>query len=272
MPVNLNRKMQAFEGVGAGQTATARLPVGLRFHNVMFAYSGVTLAQMTEIRIIANGKVIQRLIGADVLDSINRFDGRNSAAGIITIDFERFGLRTRSGSELTVIDTTAKKQGDPNKITTLSIEVDIDGAALSPVLGVPKAKQSGAISNPSNVMKHIRVFGYDPAGSGEFQISDLPKIGAINRIFLKSAATINSIKVERNGYVISDLDKAENEVNQADGVRVPQAGYYVVDFTEGGNGQDWLEVAGVQDFRLSLDMAAAGHIDVLVEYLHTLNG
>jgi hypothetical protein len=70
MPL-LTKKMPSFEGVGAGQTATVRLPVGLRFHKLIVPYSGVTLAQMTEMRVIANGKVFQRLIGADVHDSVN---------------------------------------------------------------------------------------------------------------------------------------------------------------------------------------------------------
>jgi hypothetical protein len=267
MPL-LTRKMPSFEGVAAGQTATVRLPVGLRYHKLLVAYSGVTLAQMTEIRLIANGKTVQRVIGGDVLDSMNKFDGRNAAAGILTLDFERFGLRTRSGSEFSVIDTTAQAK---QQITTLSLEIDIDGAAVAPVLSAAKAIQSGAAENSNPIMKHVRVFGYDPAGSGDFEISDLPKMGAINRVFFKSAAGINSIKLSRNGYDVFERTKAENEAIQSDGVRVPQANYSVIDFSEEGNGQDWLEVAGVQDLRFTLDMAAAGHIDVMVEYLNPLN-
>ncbi len=104
MPL-LTRKMPSWEGVAAGQTATVRLPIGNTYHKLLVPYSGVTLAQMDEIRVIANGKTIQRLIGGDVLDSMNQFDGRNAAGGILTIDFERFGLRTRAGSEFTVIGT-----------------------------------------------------------------------------------------------------------------------------------------------------------------------
>lgn len=272
MAVSLKRKMQAFEGVGAGQTATARLPIGLRYHDLKIPFSGATLAQINEVRIIANGKVFIRLLSAAILDSMGQFDGRSASGGILTIDFERYGLLTRQGREFTVIDTTKKKEGDPNAITSLSVEVDIDAAAVNPVLSVPKAKQSGAIATPSNIIKHLRVFGYDPAGSGEYQIADLPKVGAVNRIWLKSSATINNIEVQRNSYPVFDLTQAENEKYQTDGIRVPQAGYYVVDFTDEGNGQDWLEVQGVSDFRLILDMAAAGHIDVMVEYLMPLNG
>lgn len=281
MPL-ITKLMPTFEGVGAGQTATVRLSTGLRFHKLLIPYSGVTLAQMDEIRLVANGKVIQRWIGGDVLDVINQFDGRNAASGILTLDFERYGLRTRAGSEFTVIDTTKEAQERAMKagrdyISTLSLEVDINGAAAAPVLSAPKALLSGAPQTldpmvNNELLKHIRVFGYDPAGSGEYQIADLPKTGAINRIIFKSAVAINSIKLDRDNYTVFERDKAENEAVQADGVRVPQAGYYVVDFTEEGNGQDWLEVQGVNDLRLKLDMAAAGHIDAIVEYINPLNG
>jgi len=261
----LTRKMPSFEGVAAGQTATLRLPIGYSYHQVLIAYAGVTLAQMDEVRVIANGKTIQRLIGGDVLDSLNQFDGRNAAGGVLTVDFERFGLRTRAGSELTVCGTGAKDDELP--ISTLSIEIDINVAAAAPVLSA-KAIQSGP--RKSGVLKHIRVFGHDPSAAGEYEISDLPRLGLVNRVFFKSASTINSIKLQRDGFDVFDRDKAENEAVQADGVRVVQAGYYVVDFSEEGNGQDALEIASVHDLRFTLDMAASGHVDVIVEYLAPL--
>lgn len=270
MPVPINKPKQSFEGVGAGQTATARIQCGLRIHRLMIPYSGVTLAQMTEIRIIANGQTIQRLIGADVVDSVNKFDGRNDSAGVLTIDFERFDLVTRPGRELTVIDTTNNPQ-IKTPITNLTVEIDIASGASNPVLGAPNAKESGAVNNPSELLKLVRTFSYDPQGAGEFHIADLPKMGAINRIIMKSSAVINNIKLERNNYTVLDRTKTINERIQSDGIRVPQAGYYIIDFTEEGYGQDWLEVAGVSDFRLKLEMAGAGHIDVMVEYLNPLD-
>lgn len=271
MPIPVNKPKNAWEGVGAGQTATARIGVGMRIHNLMIPYSGVTLAEITEIRVIANGQTIQRLIGADVVDKVNQFDAKNAANGIITINFERTGLISRAGREITAIDTTTHPKIKV-PITTLSLEVDIAGTATNPVLGAPNAKELPMAKEPSELLVFKRVFGYDPQGSGEFQIADLPKTGAINRIIIKSSATINNIKVDRNNYTAFDRTKAMNELIQNDGVRVPQAGYYVIDFTEEGYGQDWLEVQGATDFRLKLDMAGAGHLDVIVEYLDTLKG
>lgn len=264
MPL-LTRKMPSFEGVAAGQTATMKMPIGLTYHKLLIAYSGVTLVQMNEIRLIANGKTIQRLPGGAVLDSMNKFDGRNAAGGILTLDFERYGLRTRAGSVLTAIGTGDRN--DSRAISTLYLEIDIDGAAIGTTLSA-KAIQSPP--SPSNALKQIRVFGVDPAGAGDYEISDLPRLGLINRIFFKTAAIINSVKLRRDGYDVFERDTAENDSVQSDGIRVTQGGYWVMDFSEEGNGQDALEIASVQDLRFTLDMAGAGHIDVIVEYLAPL--
>ncbi len=262
----VTRKMPSFEGVAAGQTATCRLPIGLTYNQLVLAYSGVTLAQMDEMRLIANGKTIQRWVGGSKLDAVNQFDGRNAASGVLTLDLERYGLRTRAGSELTAIGTGIKSKNGPT-ITTLSLEIDINAAAVAPVLSA-KAVQSEP--REAGILKHVRTFGYDPAAAGEFEISDLPRLGMINRIIFASA-NINSVRLQRDGYTAFERDTAENEAIQADGVRVPQTGYWVVDWSEAGNGQDALAVAGVKDLRFTLDMAASGHVDAIVEYLAPLS-
>ena len=262
----VTRKMPSFEGVAAGQTATCRLPIGLTYNQLVIAYSGVTLAQMDEIRLIANGKTIQRWVGGSRIDVVNQFDGRNGAAGVLLLDMERYGLRTRAGSELTALGTGVKSKNGPT-ITTLSLEIDINAAAAAPVLSA-KAVQSEP--REAGVLKHVRTFGYDPAAAGEFEIADLPRLGMMNRIICASS-DIDSIRLQRDGYTVFERDTAENEAIQSDGVRVPQAGYWVIDFSEAGNGQDALNIAGVKDLRFTLDMAAAGHVDVIVEYLAPLS-
>jgi len=70
--MKLTRTMPSFEGVAANSTATCRLPLGLTYNQIMLAYGGTsfTPADMTEIRLVANGKPVQRWAGAD-LDSVN---------------------------------------------------------------------------------------------------------------------------------------------------------------------------------------------------------
>lgn len=267
MPNKVTRKIQSFEGVAAGQTATARIATNLTLNKVLLAYSGVTLAQMNAIRLVLNGKTVQQWSEAAKLDLDNKYLGMDAAAGVLTIDMERFGLRTREGQEFTAIGMGIPE--DPQRVTTAVIEVDIDAAAVGPVLSA-----KGIFSNPRplGLIKHVREFTKSPGGAGLYEISDIPRLGDINRIiFDTSAVTINGIRIERDGYTIFERTTADNEVMQSNGVRVPQTGLWVVDLTEEGNGAESIEYGpGVKELTLYVDVAGGGQLPYSVEYIGPL--
>src|SRR5690606_2956761 len=156
----------------AGATATLRLPIGLSYEQLLINYSGVTLAQITGIRVVGNGKPFMRFTSGTRLDMINRFHGRAAAAGTLLVDFTRFGLRTRQGEEVTALGTGVPSKAGSTELSTLAVEIDIAAAAASPALSC-RAVQSQA--QPLGLIKHVREFGYQPAAAGEFEISDIPK-------------------------------------------------------------------------------------------------
>lgn len=254
--------MPSFEGVAAGQTATCRLPIGRTYEQLLITYSGATLAQLNELRIIANGEVIHRVTELSKLDSMNQFEGRAAAGGVIIFDFNRFNMRTRAGEEFTALGTG--QLDDPNKITTLSMEVDIDAAAVGPALSA-KAVQS-APRAVGQIIK-TRQYTYTAGAAGEFEISDLPKGDSINKVYFGNDAVIGITKlvIERDNFIEFERTAAENSVIQTDGVRTPQAGYVVYDPTENGNGSENLSTAGVQDLRFRLTLTAAGQVPLTVE-------
>jgi len=258
------RKMPGFEGVAAGQTATCRLPIGRTYEQLLVSYGGATLAQLNELRIIANGEVVHRITELSKLDSLNQYEGRAAAAGVIVFDFNRFNMRTRAGEEFTGLGTG--QLDDPNKITTLSMEIDIDAAAVGPTLSA-KAIQSA----PRVVGQIIKTkqFIYTAGAAGEFEISDLPKGDNINKVYFgnHAANVYTKLVVERDNFIEFERSVAENEVIQTDGVRVPQAGYVVYDPTENGNGSESLATAGVQDLRFRVTLTNAGQVPVTVEYI-----
>ncbi|AUR98305.1 double jelly roll capsid protein [Vibrio phage 1.249.A._10N.261.55.B9] len=265
-------RMPAGEGIAAGQTATFKLPIGRRFHELQLAYSGVTLAQMTEIRIFANGKVIHRYSGSD-RDSMNKFDKRAAASGVLTIPFDRYKLKTLAGEEETALNTGS---ADANgvSITSVYMEIDIAAAASAPVMSLT-ATQSDALPGGPGTVLHVQRHTRDAAGAGEFDISDLPRGTAtsiaLNRIFFKpSANDIAKVTIERNQYTIFERSKALNEVVQTDGVRTPQSGFVVVDKTERGYGGDPIDLVGVSDFRYKLDMTGTATLTIYSEYLGRL--
>lgn len=278
-------KLPSAESVSPGSTASFRLPIGATYEQVITTYSGTTfnLSHMAEIRVVGNGKTIMRFptigakSGGQVLDAWNQFEGRAAANGVLVLDFNRFGIRTRANEELTGLGTGFKRNkrnaeryralgGTGVELSTLYLEIDIKSTAVAPVLSA-KAVQSPR--RPLGLIKEVRAFGYTANASGDFEISDLPRGDLINKFGIFSA-DVNAVKVETDRNVRFERTTAENELIQSDGVRVPQAGLWVYDPSEIGNGSEALPTKRVQDLRVTVDMAAPGAVPVLVEYLGTL--
>lgn len=267
MTLRLSRTMPGFEGVPAGGSAgkaTLRLPIGLTYHQLEVDYSGVTLAQMTGIRLYANAELIHDYDTGTRLDLQNQFDGRAAAAGLLILDFDRFNLRTRDGEELTSIGTGVKD--DPTPITTLTLEIDISAAAAGAVLSALAIQST---PRAAGVIKKVRRFTFVAAGAGDLEIStQLPKGDLINRVFFhESANDIDRLQVIKDLFTVFDRTKERNARFQEDGVRTPQTNLYAYDPTESGNGAEGLVTADTQDLRFILTVDGAMTVTTLVEYI-----
>jgi len=261
--LKVTRRMPSWEGVVAGQTATLRMPIGLTYHQLWNEFTGVTLAQMDEIRIVANGQTIQQWDSGTELDRINQYQGRSAAAGILAIDFDRFGLNELVEREFTALGTG--HPADPTPVTTLQVEVDINAAAAASTMA-SRAVQS--IPQPLGLIKKVRRFVYSPTGAIDFEISDLPKGDVINQLFFQfSANDLNRLRVERDTFIVFDREDQLNERIQADGVRVPQASQFVYDPTEDGVGTEGLITAGVNDLRFVATMTGAATLTLQCVYI-----
>lgn len=277
-------RMPAPEGIGAGQTATFKLPIGRRYHALHIigsaATSGFGVDDLSEIRILANAKVIQRFTGAE-RNAMNLFDGREDAAidsnnFLLTIPFDRYGLMTKAGEEETALNTGSVDPKTGKALNSLSVEIDI---AASGFVGAPSlvmyADQSEQLPGGPGTVPHILRSTRDFAGSGEYDISDLPRGGettlALDRIFFKpSANDISLVKVESDQYTIFERTKSLNNRILTDGIRVPQDGYYVLDRTEWAYGGDPIPLVGPQDFRYKLTLSGAATVTILSHYLGRL--
>ena len=257
-------KLPGFEGVAAGQTATLRMPIGRTYETIYISFTGATIAQLNEMRIIANGNVIHRITEFTKLDAMNQFCGREvQSDGVIAFDFVRHGMRTRASEEVYALGTGILN--DPRRVVTLSLEIDIDSDASSPTLSAIAITSNPRLSG--NVI-YTKEFTYTVSAAGIFEISDLPKGDAINKIYFGGSSTtvIKSLEVEKDNFIEFTRTTAQNDKIQEDGKRDPQTGYYVYDPTELGN-NDALPTRNVSDLRFRLDCTNAGALPVTVEYI-----
>lgn len=268
-------QLRDISGVAAGQTAVIKLPVGFTYHGVIIPFSGVTLAQMNEIRLVVNGDVMQRWVGGDRLDSVNQFDQQTAAGSLLRLDFERRGLITRQAREHTVLGTgwngtpAGRKEPDPRPVSSAQIEIDIDAAASAPSLSYVIARRSAP--QPSGDLLRVIRKPYTASASGDMVISDLPVYGGlINRIHFVNA-NINSLKLELDNQTVFERTAAENQRIQSDyGIRTPQSGIETIDFSEAGYGGDFLDVRSFQDVRWTLNLSSSGTVNVEVETIDQL--
>jgi hypothetical protein len=133
--VRFDTKMPAPNAVAASSTSTFKLPIGRRYHSLLLIATGTAavVSDITEVRILANEKVIQRFSGAD-REMMNLFDGRETAAVNagrfeLVIPFDRYGLLTRAAEEETALNT-GSVGADGRAIKSLSVEVDL-GAGIT---------------------------------------------------------------------------------------------------------------------------------------------
>ncbi len=275
----VDQRMPAAQSVTAGQTTTFRLPIGRRFHELQLIGTGTTFApaDLSEIRVLLNNKVCQRFSGSD-RDVMNQFDGRAAAAAsaaafTLILPFDRYGILTKAGEEETAINTGSTDANTGKVINNFSIEVDVASAGPTGTLTLDMyATTSEQIPGGPGTVPYILKSTRDYSSAAEYDLSDLPRGGVttqfVDRLFFKpSTSTLENLRVLANSYKVFERTAALNERKQIDGIRVPQAGWYVIDRTEHGYGGDPFDVRGLDDWRIQFTTGAALTNTVYTHYL-----
>lgn len=261
--------LPAANGLAAGQTCTFNVPLGRTTHKILFNATNLTLAEITGIRVILNGKLAQTYASGTELNNFNALDGIATAgagdfSNPLILNFDRVVLRNRDSEELTAIGSGSPD--DPNPLTTFQIEVDIDSGAT----GVTLAAQA-VQSAPSQLglIKLVKKFNYAPAATGVFEISDLPKGDLLQRV-MYNTDEISLAVIERDNYTLFDRTQAVNDfMLAADGFRAAVGSKYIIDFGESGFGSNPL-VTVSQDLRFKLTMSGTTAFTGVYEFIGPL--
>jgi len=283
----LTRKLPTFTGVSPGQTATCEVPSGYAYHSFFLLLqrgdqsAELRPANITEIRLVANGQVIQRWDGTD-LEAANMYDGMPASnwgssgqPNYITLSCVRNHLKTRASQEATALPFGALN--DPRPITSLLIEVDLSSSTPQncAIDGYALVSARPDLGGTPATLKMIRKFQYSPTAAGEFDIANLPRIGAISRIFFAAQGggtpNIKDIQVQTDSVEIwNRTDYLNRTIIKAFDWRKVQDRFFTIDTTEQGNGNDYWDINGVSDFRIKLNMSGATDLNCIVEYLAPL--
>lgn len=268
----LTLRMPAADTVQPGEQSTFRLPIGKRYHELRLGLTNLAVADIEEIRVIANTETIHRYSGTQ-RNRMNMFDGYADAAtsGFLVIPFDRRSLKTRALEEDTSLQTGSRDENGL-AIETLTVEVDIASGASNPGLKMWAVQSSNVGDGPGTILRAIpTTLVITDAGEKEFPVTGLggAKRRLINRA-LFFTGDFSRLQVQRNNVDVFDRTTALNEAMQKDGVRVPQTGLWAYDPSEDGYGLEALDVTGLDDFRYIAQVGAAGSITYFAEYLGSL--
>lgn len=257
------RLCPSFSNVAAGSTATLELPLGLSYHMLHLYFGGLTLAQMKNIRIEADGKPIKKWADGERLNKENKHYGRGEAtADCLPIFFTRPELNELAQQRTFAVGTA--------NVQTLSLLVDIDAAAVSPSL---KATSIRGANDQMGYITRIMEFNRSFATDGEVEIDNIPlRTGsAIAAIHIYSP-DVTGAALEIDGSVVYEMTKSGSAKLQVDHGRTPQStDKMTLDFTLEGDFFQAITLDGVQDFRLKPTISQAGNMTIVVEYLEQWN-
>lgn len=268
-------QLPTIANVAAGNTVTIALPVGNVYEKVMLAYSGVTAAQLKDIEVKLNDRIVSEYPNGTRLLSMDAHYDREAIAGTLIFNFTRPELHNLQQRRFFGLDTSSS-QG----ISIANITIDIDAGATAPVLKA-YCEKSIAVQGAPNYLTKVRRFFKNVDAAGTFDIDNIPRpvgaaIAAIH-LYMGDGADADSL---------CDVTKAMllvNNVNWHDLSAVDAANFQkaygrtpqdtvasVIDLCLDGDIQQSLQLDNnINDFRLRCTTASAGQIEIMVEYVDT---
>jgi Viral coat protein P2 N-terminal domain len=276
----MTRKVQLMQvqNVGPNQRATIRLPLGVTYNKVvLFTGGSITASLLSNIVLKVNGSERLRWKTAAQMQARNSYNGNASDPNALEFDFvERF---SKDEAAMTLGAYAATSQAG---VQDMTIEFDIGTyviTAASTVTGIAEID----VPSANRLIVRNRYFQKVLAGAVEEQII-LPygmNGEQLKRIYVfGTLASIESVRVRREGAdEFEALKQPQNEFFQKTYGKTPQAGLFVVDFTEHSLAGHMLNTAmivgsdgkptPIQNLDIRLKTTAAGTFDVYTESVTT---
>lgn len=257
------KKMPTPLGIGAGQTASVQLPLGLTYErlyirmNVDGTPRDVPAADwgsyIDEIRLLVDGDSrIQ--IDANDLVALNQFYGETPVDGVLPIFLSRPWARTPGGEDQTAYGTAGG-------MASFSLEMDLKSGITVNSLNVYAMQSPG---RPFGAHLRIQRYVHNQGVTGEAEIADIPRGNyAMGALHLNTDA-IGQAEVHVDNRKILDMDPEIRDAHAAVSGRTPQTGFTHVDFLAENRLGEALPM-NVSDFRLKLDFTTTGNFSIYAE-------
>lgn len=251
------RRLKAFQGVSADNTATVQITGGPTYHQIIF-WTNIDIAQIARVYLTLNGKDIISVKGSDLV-MLGRFRKRYETQYryvLYLADKVNLSLESRSISALVTF---------PTDMITLSLDL---GSTMpgSPYI---KGKAEVSASQAARVFTPLKYrTNYDASSTSENNWDTFQRGPAIQRLHFESA-NISRLMVYKDKLLVWDRDADENAASLKEDDREPQPGFFHFDAIQSDFGiADLFQTADVSEsLEFKFDISAAANVPILVEAL-----
>lgn len=271
-------KLPLIQNVGPNQRVTIRLPLGVTYNKiVLFAGGNITAALMSNIVLKVNGSERMRWNSQAHLQARNSYNRGASDAAILELDFIDNHGKDEAAMTLGAYAATAEAG-----VQDLTLEFDLGTytvTAASVITGVAEVD----VPSANRLIVRNRYFQRVFSGATEEQLVIPFGLNGeqLKRIyFFGTLSQLNHVRVRREGAdEYEQISVKEAEFFQRTYQKVPQAGLYVVDFTEHdlmGHMLNTAQIMGadgkprpIQNLDVRLNVNAAGTWNIYTESITT---
>lgn len=261
------QKMPTPAGIGAGQTASLTLPIGLTYHRLKIRMkvdvAGTPTdvadwnAVLGEVRLLVDGNETYQINAGD-LAKLNAYYGHAPQPGVLNVFLSRPWMRTISGEDEPAYGTAAG-------VTSFAMEVDIKSGVTVSSLEIYAEQSAGTPWGPHiRLQKHVHTQGV----IGQAEISDLPRGPWALMALHVTTADIGDIEVLTDNRKVRESDKAIRNDMHSIIERVEQAGMTHIDMLTENRLVEALPM-NVADFRVRADFEATGNFALYSETLRS---
>lgn len=277
----MTRKVQLvqIQNVGPNQRATIRLPLGVTYNKiVLFCAGNITAALLSNIVLKINGGERQRWKTQAHMQARNTYNGGASDAAVLEFDFMERNAKDEAAMTLGTYACTQEAG-----VQDATIEFDLGAYTVTAASKITAIAEVD-VPSANRLIVRNRYMQKTLAGAVEEQIIIPYGLNGeqLKRLYIfGTLANIESVRIRREGAdEYEALTQVQNEFFQKTYGKVPQAGLFVVDFTEHnlmGHLLNTANIVGaggkpvpVQNLDIRLRTTAAGTFDIYTEAI-TLN-
>jgi len=262
-------KMPSISRVVAGSIATLELPIGPTYRRLIFNATGTGLdvTDIGRIDVLVDGKVVQTYKDLQRLFDMNGYYGRGADT------FNQFAIHFERAELLDAVWRRAAGMGTGD-VQTFHVQLTLPvGAPANMTLDCYAEVDPQPM--PLGLFFKVREYPFSSAVSGEVEIDKLPR-GPLYSVLHLFKADITAVEVTANqGKVIEGttavMERTQKEASPTKRVPVTAKATHVDLITDGDLAQS-LDSSRLGDFRVKMNLATSGAVDIVAETLDTLQG